>query len=67
MAKTKKIKDGELEVTETLPTTVSTMSRNDVVGKIAEVQTKIDHLAIDLIAAETEKDEWVGDLAALDA
>ena len=58
MARTKNIKNGELETVETPDVIISTLTRGEVAGKIAEVQTKIDHLNVDLAAAEAEKVEW---------
>lgn len=59
MAETyKKLPDGTLEITTTGNEVKSTMSEQEIVGKIAEVQTKIDHLNIDITAEEEEKAEW---------
>ena len=55
----------KLVITETKDTVVANMDRSEVVGKIAEVQTAIDHLEIDIAAKEAEKDKWVTYLAAL--
>ncbi len=66
MAKTKRIKDGQLETTDTPDVVISTFTWEEVVGKIAEAQTKIDHLAIDTTKAETEKAEWMSSLEMFD-
>ena len=55
----------KLVITETKDTVVANMDRSEVVGKIAEVQTAIDHLEIDIAAKEAEKTKWVAYLAAL--
>ena len=66
MAETyKKLEDGTLEISKTADAVVSTMSEKEIVGKIAEAQTKIDHLNIDLAAAETEKAAWAAKLAVV--
>ena len=59
MAETyKKLPDGTLEITTTGDEVKSTMSKQEIEGKIAEAQTKIDHLNIDLAEAEQEKKVW---------
>jgi hypothetical protein len=59
MAETyKKLADGTLQVTTTGDKVVSTMSKREIEGKIAEVQTKIDHLNVDLTEAQAEKAVW---------
>ena len=60
-----KLPDGTLEITATTAKVVSTMSKEEITGKIAEVQTKIDHLNIDLVMAETEKAAWAAKLAVV--
>lgn len=66
MAEKTKIVDGELELTTTGDSVISTMTRDEVVGKRAEVQTEIDHLEIDLAAKQTEWQEWDDYLKELD-
>lgn len=66
MADTTKVVDGKLEITSTAAVTIETLDRAAVVGKIAEVQTKIDHLTIDIAEQETEKAKWVASLAEMD-
>lgn len=63
----KKLPDGTLEITATGDSVISTMTRDEIVGKIAEVQTKIDHLNIDLTAATAEKTVWEKELVKIDA
>jgi len=66
MAETyKKLEDGTLEIRKTADAVTSTMSEKEIIGKIAEVQTEIDHLNndisdknIDKAAKELEKAEW---------
>ena len=59
MAETfKKLPDGTLEISKTADAVISTMSEKEIIGKIAEVQTKIDHLELDVVAKEQEKAEW---------
>jgi len=59
MAETfKKLSDGTLQMTVTPVAVITTMSQKEIIGKIAEVQTLIDHLNIDLAAKEQEKLEW---------
>ena len=65
MADIAKVVDGKLEITSTAVTTIETLDQDAVTGKIAEIQTKIDHLKIDLVAEETEKAKWVKYLANL--
>ena len=63
----KKLPDGTLEIRKTQDEVVSTMSEKEIVGKIAEVQTAIDHLNIDLAAKEQEKAEWQTKLTTIQA
>lgn len=67
MAETGKVVDGKLEVTRTGEVVTETLTREEVVGKLAEVQTKIDHLNIDLPVAQTEKEKWESYLGLIDA
>ena len=60
-----KLPDGTLEITAIMVKVVSTMSKEEITGKIAEAQTKIDHLNIDLAAAESEKAAWAAKLAVV--
>lgn len=66
MAKTSEIVNGLLEITKTGDSTVTTMSRKEVVGKKAEIQTEIDHLELDLAAKQTEWQEWDDYLKEID-
>lgn len=47
-----------LEITKTNGSVIFTMTREEIVDKIAEAQTKIDHLNLDVIEAENEKSKW---------
>jgi len=58
MAETYKVVDGKVEITKSQDIVVSTMTKEEIVGKIAEAQTKVDHLNIDLAAAQLEVDKW---------
>jgi len=58
MAETSKIVDGAVEVTRTADVVVTTMTKDEVIGKRAEAQTKVDHLNIDLVAAQAEVTKW---------
>lgn len=66
MSKTSKIVNGELEITETGDSTISTMTRKEVEGKKAETQTKVDHLKLDLADAELVVVEWDDYLKEID-
>jgi len=44
--------DGKLKVTTTPATTIEIFARDELVGKRAEEQTKVDHLQLDLDAAK---------------
>ena len=57
MAETSKIVDGKIEIIKTGDVVITTLSRDEVVGKIAEAQTKVDHLNIDLNVAQAEVDK----------
>jgi len=58
MAETIKVVDGKIEIAKTQDVTVSTMTKDEVIGKIAEAQTKVDHLNIDLAEAQAEVTRW---------
>lgn len=58
MAETGKITDGVLKITKTGDSVITTMIKEEVAGKIAEAQTKIDHLNIDITEAEVERIKW---------
>ena len=66
MAKTKQIVGGKLEITTTGDITIQTLTHEEVVGKRAEAQTKVDHLQIDLTEAQAEVTEWDDQLKELD-
>jgi len=58
MAETSKIVNGAVEVTRTADVVVTTLTKDEVIGKKAEAQTKVDHLNIDLVAAQAEVTKW---------
>ena len=58
MAETSKIVDGAVQVTRTADVVVTTLTKDEVIGKRAEAQTKVDHLNIDLVAAQAEVTKW---------
>jgi hypothetical protein len=66
MAEKIKIVDGELEITKSEDVVISTLTREEVVGKKAEAQTKVDHLELDLAVAQTEVTKWDDYLKELD-
>jgi hypothetical protein len=66
MSKKIEVVDGELKVTETPDSTITTMTREEVVGRKAEAQTKVDHLEIDLTTAQAEVTKWDDYLKEID-
>ena len=54
MAEKTEVIDGVLKVTKTPAPTIETMTKDEVIGKRAEAQTKVDHLQLDLDAAKAE-------------
>ena len=66
MAEKIEIVDGKLKITKTPDETISTMEREEVVGKIAEAQTTVDHLNIDIVNAQVEVDRWDNYLKEMD-
>ena len=54
MAEKTEVVEGVLKVTRTPAPTIETMTKDEVIGKRAEAQTKVDHLQIDLDAAKAE-------------
>lgn len=66
MAKTSKIVDGKLELTDSGDVKVTTMTREEVVGKKAEAQTEVDHAQIDLATKQAKVIEWDDYLKEMD-
>jgi len=58
MAEIIKVVDGKIEITKSQDVVISTMTKDEVIGKIAEAQTKVDHLNIDLTEAQAEVTKW---------
>lgn len=65
--RTSRIVDGMVEETIIRASEVSTMSRADLVGKIAEAQASIDRATIDMGVKEQYKAGWMLYLNELDA
>ncbi len=66
MAETSEIIDGKLEITKTQDVVISSMTKEEVVGKVADAQTKVDHLEIDLGDAQKEVTKRVNRLNEFD-
>jgi len=66
MAETYKVADGKIEITKSQDVVISTMTKDEVIGKIAEAQTKVDHLNIDLTKAQAKVTKWNDMLKELD-
>ena len=66
MAKTSKKVDDVLEITTTGDDVIVTLTREEIVGKIAEAQTVVDHLQIDVTIAEQKVTYWKDELAVYD-
>jgi hypothetical protein len=66
MAETDRIVDGKLEITKTQESVISTYSRDEIVGKIAEIQTRINHRDLDNATDEAEKAKWESYLTSID-
>jgi hypothetical protein len=58
MAESIKIINGELEITKSQDIIISTMTKNEILDKRAELQTKVDHLKIDLTTTQAEILKW---------
>ena len=66
MAETIKVVDGKIEITKSQDVVISTMTKDEIIGKIAEAQTKVDHLNIDLAEAQAEVTKWNNYLKEMD-
>jgi len=66
MAETIKVIDGKIEITKSQDVVISTMTKDEIIGKKAEAQTKVDHLNIDLVAAQAKVTKWDDMLKELD-
>lgn len=55
-----------LEITKTNGSVIFTMTREEIVDKIAEAQTKIDHFNLNIAEAENEKAKWDDMLKEID-
>ena len=53
-----KIVDGKLKLTKTPDEVVTTMTKDEVIGKRAEAQTLVDHAEIDLVGLKVTVTEW---------
>lgn len=66
MAENIEIVDGKLRVTKTPNEIISTMTREELIGKRAEAQTRVDHLQIDLEQAKVEVEKYDNYVQAID-
>ena len=66
MAEITEVVDGVLKLTKTQDSTITTMTRKEVVDKKAEAQTTVDHLNIDLVNAQVEVTKWDNYLKEID-
>ena len=66
MAEKIEVVNGKLKLTKTPDEVISTMEREEVEGKKAEAQTKVDHLNIDLAEAQVEVAKWSNYLKEID-
>ncbi len=66
MATTSKITDGKLVITKTPASTEESFERKEVVNRIDEIQTRIDHRNLDNTTDLTEKAEWEVYLTEID-
>jgi len=66
MAETIKVIDGKIEITKSQDVVISTMTKDEIIGKKAEAQTKVDHLNIDLVEAQAEVTKWDNRLKEMD-
>ena len=65
MAEKIEIIDGELKLTKTPDSIITTMTREEVVGKKAEAQTEVDHAKLDLTTKEakvTKYDDYLKEM-----
>ena len=66
MAETIKVIDGKIEIIKSQDVVISTMTKDEIIGKKAEAQTKVDHLNIDLVEAQAEVTKWDNRLKEMD-
>jgi len=66
MSEKTEVVDGKLKITKEQDIVISTMTREEVVGKIAEAQTKVDHKQLDLTADQEELTKWKNYLKEID-
>ena len=60
MAEITSIVDGKLRIEKAQDVVITTMSKEEVIGRIAEIQTALDHLLIDVAAKQAELAIWTG-------
>jgi len=58
MAEIISVVDGKLSIVKAQDVVTTTMSKDEIIGKIAEVQTSLDHLMIDVAAKQAEIAKW---------
>lgn len=67
MGRTRRVVDGEIEITETPDVVISRKTKRELRGQKAEIQTKIDHLMAQIQEQRDLKQNIVDDIAAIDA
>ena len=67
MARTRRVVDGEIEITETPNVIISRVTKRELQGQRDEIQTKIDHLLAQVQEQMDLKQNLVDDIAATDA
>ena len=65
MAETREVVDGEIVVTRRADPVIETLTKRELIGKIAEVQTQIDHMQLDLDALIVERTDLEADVTAI--
>ena len=66
MGESRKVVDGKLEITQMGNVVIETLDRDEIIGKRAEAQTKVDHLQLDLDEAQAVVDRYNVYVAEID-
>jgi len=66
MAELTSVVGGKLIIEKSQDVVIATMGKEEVAGRIAEIQTALDHLMIDVAAKQAELAMWTGRKVAVE-
>jgi len=66
MAELTSVVDGKLIIEKSQDVVITNMGKEEVAGRVAEIQTALDHLMIDVAAKQAELALWTGRKVAVE-